>query len=264
MASELTKWEWVEIIQNPKITKEIDLSILQALYGFENFAAPAGEIGRILGYKGKSPQGPLNLEIGRYAKRIAKDYEINFTERSNRKYKFWDLFFNGWSKRNKWIWQLKVELKEAIEETQLTGIEQYPEEIRTEDENSLHEGIKKRITVNSYERNYKARNKCIEHWKVICQVCAFNFYEKYGEIGKGFIHVHHIIPISEVDEKYEIDPIKDLIPVCPNCHSMIHRVKPPLSIDELRKIVNGKEKTPKNLHDGNNYTFSAQSGSTNF
>lgn len=240
MATELSKLEWIEILQSKEITNEIDLSIFQALFSFNRNAAPASEIGRILGYEGKSTQGPVNLEVGRYAKRIANHYEINFTERSNSKFKFWDLFFNGWYRGNKFVWQLKKELQEALEETELTGVEQYAEELNSENQELFTEGLKKVVVVNSYERNPKARQKCIEYWKPICQVCDLDFYKKYGEIGKGFIHVHHIIPISEIGVEYEIDPKKDLIPVCPNCHSIIHRVNPPLTIDELKKIIEEK------------------------
>tara|TARA_R110002050_G_scaffold54303_4_gene122942 strand:- start:29513 stop:29710 length:198 start_codon:yes stop_codon:yes gene_type:complete len=59
----------------------------------------------------------------------------------------------------------------------------------------------------------------------------------YGEIGKGFIHVHHLTPISEIGKKYQIDPINDLRPVCPNCHSMLHRRNPPISVNELKEII---------------------------
>jgi predicted HNH restriction endonuclease len=242
MATELSKLEWIEILQSPEITNEFDLSIFQGLYSFEKNAAPASEIGKILGYEGKSPQGPLNLEIGRYAKRIAKHYEINFTERNRRKFKFWDLFFNGWDRGNRFVWQLKEEIKEALEDVELTGIEQFPEEINIEDEEILTEGLRKIIMVNTYERNPRARKKCIDHWKAICAVCDFDFSEKYGEIGKGFIHVHHLIPVSEIGEEYEIDPINDLAPVCPNCHSMIHRENPPMSIEDLKKKIGEKKK----------------------
>jgi len=128
-------------------------------------------------------------------------------------------------------------LKDALEETELTGIEQFAEEINIEDEGILTEGFMKSVTINSYERNPRARQKRIGFWGLICKVCDFNFQEKYGELGKGFIYVHHIVPISEIGEEYEIDLIKDLIPVCPNCHSMIHRVNPPLGIEELKKII---------------------------
>jgi 5-methylcytosine-specific restriction protein A len=66
-----------------------------------------------------------------------------------------------------------------------------------------------------------------------------DFEKMYGEIGHGFIHVHHIIPISTIGEEYKIDPIKDLVPVCPNCHAMLHKGKEGevLTIDKLKEII---------------------------
>lgn len=111
------------------------------------------------------------------------------------------------------------------------------EEIPAEIIELLFEGAKKIIVINAYERNPKARKLCIDYWKAICAVCEFDFEKKYGEIGKGFIHVHHLTPVSKIGEQYEIDPINDLRPVCPNCHSMLHRQEGILSIDELKLIV---------------------------
>lgn len=74
---------------------------------------------------------------------------------------------------------------------------------------------------------------CLEHYGAVCQVCDLRFKERYGEIGEGFIEVHHKVPLSETDGNVEVDPIEDLKPVCPNCHSMIHQESPPLSIEEL-------------------------------
>ena len=99
------------------------------------------------------------------------------------------------------------------------------------------EGAKCRVTINAYERNPKARTACIAHHGLTCAVCNFNFAEMYGPLGEGFIHVHHLIPVSSVKDEYELDPIKDLIPVCPNCHAMIHRVNPPLTIQQVKKCL---------------------------
>ncbi|WP_036715367.1 DUF3427 domain-containing protein [Paenibacillus ehimensis] len=99
------------------------------------------------------------------------------------------------------------------------------------------EGATKQINVNIFERNPIARKRCIEHFGTSCVVCNFNFFEKYGDLGKDFIHVHHLIPLNEIGEEYEIDPIKHLRPVCPNCHAMIHKRHPALTIQELREML---------------------------
>jgi hypothetical protein len=110
----------------------------------------------------------------------------------------------------------------------------YPDEV-TQPER-LTEGALRTVTVNAYERNPKARSACIDHYGAICQVCRLNFVERYGEIGEGFIHVHHLKPLSEIGEEYEVDPIADLRPVCPNCHAMLHTAERP-TIEALREIM---------------------------
>jgi 5-methylcytosine-specific restriction protein A len=104
------------------------------------------------------------------------------------------------------------------------------------EKNLFYEGEMKKIIINKYERNPLARRFCIEHFGVFCQVCDLDFYKTYGELGKQFIHVHHIIPLSKINKEYIINPITDMIPICPNCHYMIHRKKEVLSVKELKDI----------------------------
>ncbi len=96
------------------------------------------------------------------------------------------------------------------------------------------EGAQTKVTINAFERNSKARVACIAHHGVTCVACGFSFREVYGALGDGFIHVHHIIPIGSVGTEYEVDPVMDLVPVCPNCHAMIHRTEPPLTVKQRR------------------------------
>ena len=234
----LQKANWNVIIADTDVTLEKDLAILQTLYTFEDHQGPASKIGKALGNSPKSPHAEINLEIGRYAKRISKHYDIKFSKRANQEDKYWDLFFNGWADGDLFIWQLKPKIVQALENNNLTGLE-LPEEISTEDSKDLFEGAKKTITVISYERNNKARRLCLEHWGTKCAVCELDFGKVYGKIGEGFIHVHHLTPLSEIGESYEINPISDLIPVCPNCHSMIHlKTKKPRTIDEMKSRLN--------------------------
>ena len=105
------------------------------------------------------------------------------------------------------------------------------------DAQKYSEGATKQIFVNVYERNPEARRKCIEYYGISCYICEFHFSIIYGEIGDGFIHVHHIIPISEIGQEYEVDPVKDLRPVCPNCHAMLHQKRPAYTVEELKDII---------------------------
>lgn len=105
---------------------------------------------------------------------------------------------------------------------------------------SIHlEGSMQQILTNRYERNKEAREKCIKHYGLSCQVCSFNFAQTYGKIGSEFIHVHHVIPISKIKKNYVVNPIKDLIPVCPNCHAMLHRKinNKYLAVMELKQLL---------------------------
>ena len=98
------------------------------------------------------------------------------------------------------------------------------------------EGSVRQVEVNVYERDRAARQACICHYGLACIVCGLVFEERYGDLGGDYIHVHHLVPISEIGESYEVDPIKDLRPICPNCHAMVHRrYPPPFSIDEVRR-----------------------------
>ena len=99
------------------------------------------------------------------------------------------------------------------------------------------EGAQKTIIINAYERNSTARNKCISYWGVKCQVCGVILRDVYGDIAGDFIQVHHLTPIHQIGQEYTLDPIKDMRPVCPNCHAMLHRKRTPLSIVELQKSM---------------------------
>ncbi len=101
----------------------------------------------------------------------------------------------------------------------------------------LIEGSVCQVTINSYERNSEARRRCIEHYGASCCVCGFNFEEKFGSVAQGHIHVHHLKPLFEIQKEYEVDPIADLRPVCPNCHAVIHLGGKTRSIEEVRSFL---------------------------
>lgn len=108
-----------------------------------------------------------------------------------------------------------------------------PEEVPED----LWEGAKRLVSVNAFERNAEARLACIEHHGTSCVVCGFNFAIKYGEEFAGFIHVHHITPLARIGTRYKVDPKQDLIPVCANCHAVIHYGNRTRSIESVRKLI---------------------------
>lgn len=107
------------------------------------------------------------------------------------------------------------------------------------DASTLPEGAVMQVTINRFERNRSARERCIAAHGCRCAVCGIDFGQVYGEVGKGFIHVHHIVPLASIGKTYRLNPEKDLVPVCPNCHAMLHRAVNGklMSIDQLRSIL---------------------------
>ena len=99
------------------------------------------------------------------------------------------------------------------------------------------EGAVRQVIVNTHERSTAARSACIKAHGYRCTVCGLDMGERYGALGEGFIHVHHLVEIAAVGDEYEVDPVNDLQPVCPNCHAMLHRQTPALSIAELKAIM---------------------------
>lgn len=140
-------------------------------------------------------------------------------------------FFRGY----KWDCQL-------IERIRQHSADEYNDENTTEqdtvDTESRVEGKKKQYYTTRYERDSKNRNAAIRIHGTKCMICGFDYEKVYGELGKGYIEVHHIKPLSSQNEEVNVNPDTDLICVCANCHRMLHRYRNYIiSIDELRRIV---------------------------
>ncbi|MBL7797360.1 MAG: HNH endonuclease [Saprospiraceae bacterium] len=397
-ASHLTKDFFVEILQDKDLAQQEDLLIFQTIYALEKQEASATDLARLIGWTDKGAVVGRLVGLG---KRILKKYDIQQRERADGSKTFWDFFFSGYYRGTFFIYQLKPELKEALEECGLTNtikpislqnaylfvwnpskwsqwtdpsnepyIEKNIEElkntgkvtliwscrshkrirpgdraflakvgsshrgifgsgkvvsepfisqhwsgedkdvprvliefdvllnpekdpiltidkldkgnlakqqwtpqssgisIRHEALNELEEewfeflrvqeircnpffetadttqtyveGAATQITQTRYERNVFARNECLKHYGYSCSVCDFNFERFYGSLGYKFIHVHHLIKVATIKQEYKVDPILDLRPVCPNCHSMLHKQDPPLTIEELKEMIKNK------------------------
>lgn len=110
----------------------------------------------------------------------------------------------------------------------------YPDEVP---ETRRTEGKRVRVYVNKYERDPAKREACIDHYGPVCQACEVDMGTTYGpELGGGFVHVHHLVPLADVGER-ETDAVRDLVPLCPNCHAMVHQKDPPLSVEDLRELI---------------------------
>jgi 5-methylcytosine-specific restriction protein A len=111
----------------------------------------------------------------------------------------------------------------------------FPDELPVDQ--TFQEGTARQVLVNRFERDSRARAECIRRCGKVCKVCRFDFAAVFGTLGEGFIHVHHVVPISEIGDAYSLNPATDLVPVCPNCHAMLHKRNPPYSVAELVTII---------------------------
>ena len=101
----------------------------------------------------------------------------------------------------------------------------------------LPEGAKMRVEVNRYERDRRNRAAALAIHGYACKACDLDMAQRYGPAATRLIEVHHVTPVSEVGEGYVIDPATDLVPLCPNCHSVAHRRSPPYAVDEIRSML---------------------------
>lgn len=126
----------------------------------------------------------------------------------------------------------------------LNGLVEQDDGLELPSFDSLPEGAVITVKVNRYERNPINRLRCISHYGVECWVCGLDFGEQYGPAAAGFIEVHHRIPVSAMGPGYLVDPIRDLVPLCSNCHSVAHRRNPPYPPSEIRELLGLPTKLP--------------------
>ena len=138
-------------------------------------------------------------------------------------------------------------LDELLQSHAVHALRLYPDDIADPDDTTgpqeYIEGGRKTVMVNAYERSAKGRAACLKEHGYSCTVCMMSFVEMYGKVGVNFIHVHHTNPIAARRKRYKLNPKTDLIPVCPNCHAMLHASNPPLTVNRLRRIVARLRKT---------------------
>jgi predicted HNH restriction endonuclease len=240
MNTEIIK-QYEEAIVKALSPKQVEF--LQLLYYCPDSSATAKEIARILNYSGWQP---VNRQTGAIGKKMADYVKIDlpkYNDKGRMRFAYF-ILIGEYNKDTGWV--MWPELQAALEKLGLVARgddayknnERLPTEIPVyEEEQLFREGRIIKIYVNRYERNLNARLKCINHFGVNCYVCGFDFEKVYGEMASGFIHVHHKKPIGEIGKEYEVDPINDLVPLCPNCHSVIHLSKPALTVEELKSVL---------------------------
>jgi 5-methylcytosine-specific restriction protein A len=131
-----------------------------------------------------------------------------------------------------WLWIARNEFLDALDSIFMDEVETGGIEPETFSEG----GISQR-NATIFERSRKAREACLEQFGARCFICQFDFGERYGSSFSGNIHVHHVVPISSRRAAYQLDPKRDLRPVCPNCHCVLHLKNPPYSVEEVRHFI---------------------------
>ena len=139
-----------------------------------------------------------------------------------------------WARNARVRTYLPAEIADYLSARSRSAIEPLAEEIP---DTEFREGKGIQVTINRYERDPAARAACIIHYGVTCQICQVDLATVYGPKASGLIHVHHLRPLAHLGGEYRVQPAQDLIPVCPNCHAVLHRSNPPFSPEEVRSMI---------------------------
>lgn len=231
---DLTKGQFQVALEDKNFLSEAELEAIN--YARQKDVFSAAELAEHLGYK---DYNAANLLVGNLGKKIANYYSVDLSRKSKSP-GWWRIVCDGEYREGTFYWWVKKEFLEALVETGwLSDTAETSAENAELLQTEFIEGSKKLTTTNRYERNREARTECLKYYGAVCCVCGFDFEKTYGKIGKGFIHVHHEVEISQIGSKYKVDPVKDLKPVCPNCHAMLHQKRPAYTVGELQDILIG-------------------------
>lgn len=177
----------------------------------------------------------------------------NRVEKGMKAFKLWPVFPRGISEGEKYE-ILNNRLKKIADKLEIDlwtldslwwvisekGIKAFSATETLDEENEFPEGKAVFRTHKYYERNssliQKKKILALNEGTLVCSVCDFDFHKIYGEIGEGFIECHHTIPVSEYSSETKTK-LQDLALVCSNCHRMLHRKRPCLTVEQMREIV---------------------------
>ncbi|MFT3848814.1 MAG: hypothetical protein QM739_09070 [Propionivibrio sp.] len=208
--------------------------VLDALLFSPRHAMSAGHLRVVLGFKAVIEVNSAFGQLGRKVSELIGGHPEDLAEGE---FQWWHILATG--ERNSthgFVWTLRPEVVAALLACGFSeNGDSFPNEVQSS--SVLTEGTVRQVMVNAYERNPAARSRCVEAHGATCVVCGFDFSEVYGADAAGFIHVHHLLPLSSISAEYEVDPVADLCPVCPNCHAVIHMTNPPRSISDVKAML---------------------------
>jgi 5-methylcytosine-specific restriction enzyme A len=240
---DITVEEWKSMLQNTEIFDEKYLDMVRKWYYEIDHRATNQAI------MAKYPSGlkgtPYNGYVIGLTNRILEylnRFEVIGTEGNKSKF---IVPFEGWhedyKEGNHFVWKLRDELVQALEELKMVDEQNFPteeEELTSSVVEYTSEGKKVLYYTTRYERSSKNKDAAIKKHGAVCQGCGFDFEKTYGEIGRGYIEVHHVKPLCEGEGAVKINADTDLICVCSNCHRIIHRRKDAvLSLKQLQNLL---------------------------
>lgn len=232
-----------------------NLNLLQAHYSAPYFDVTAGQLAELMEWVSFAPANLFYGKLGALFSEFLGASPVTYDQDPSKDMTVAHLV-TFWHDGEAWHWVMRKGLRRALEVTglvtprpqespmlaQFSALPYTDPNALTEiaadaEEEHFWEGHVQVVRVNKYERNLQARRKCISHFGPQCQVCQVRLTDIYGPLALEYIQVHHLRPISEIGERYKVDPLTDLIPVCPNCHAMLHRDNPPLSVEKLQELM---------------------------
>lgn len=207
---------------------ENDKAMLEENYCFPNHTITCSQMARLFAWQNFSA---ANLHYGRLGKRVMDALDV-YSEVSL------DSLVKMQDSDTGVLWILRPQVVKALEHLGIMD-SKLKEAFSEEDpvEQTYREGGSVRIEVNVYERSSGAWRRCLEKHGTSCVIRNFDFGMIYGATAAGFIHVHHLKPLSEVNADYVCNPELDLIPVCANCHAVIHMRNPPFLPQEVKAFL---------------------------
>ena len=210
------------------------LRLLQEQYEAPDRTVTSGELARLAGITGGHTV--VNGFYGRLGHAFCDELGIRPDLRPDFTHRWWSVWSTGWTTDRGFVWRMLPQVAEALERLGWVDTTYlYPDEVRAPER--VPEGAVRQVSVNAYERNPRARARCIEAHGTACCVCGTDLGAVYGDVARGFVHVHHLRPLSEIAGEYEVDPVHDLRPVCPNCHAVIHIGGENRSLEEVKQML---------------------------
>lgn len=97
------------------------------------------------------------------------------------------------------------------------------------------EGKTTLVTLSKRERDPKLRSSALARRGTVCEICSFDFAKTYGEFAENCVQVHHIKPLSTAGHDGVTTTSDDVLVICPNCHSALHRYKNPSNWKAFQK-----------------------------